>query len=100
MTSKIQRKTKPKEVYLSGLILALKDDRDDQNRPLQKDLPLFRCMFCHQRLFHGPVIYKKDDHYEVSGAASAHFYTTHGYDPEIFISMVIKAIDNIKYTNT
>ena len=53
--------------------------------------PQFQCIFCHngKKLFRLPVMRKlPNGDFQLTGEAAAHFYSTHGFDPETFLSMI------------
>jgi len=69
-----------------------------------RTLPVFKCVFCKNRIFTKPVFSKSaNGSWVLSGEAAFHFHSTHGYDPETFLYMyeeILRRVSNAGPTST
>ena len=72
----------------------------------KREEPVFRCVFCKERIFKRPVLERRTKlmgdglvqqvgPYVLSGEAAFHFYDTHGFDPETFLEMLRKVLKRV-----
>ncbi len=75
------------KVILDGKLISELDLREPTHTPSGEPMvfssPRFYCGLCNKKIFHEPIIYKKDGKWLISGEHTFHYYDTHGIPPEL-----------------